>query len=123
MASSTIILKNYADANVTYSLVGHTSTGALYRDAAQSLSLPRTLEFEHKFGPPGAKGNDRIVITLKRSNLGTTSGLITTGSVKIELSIPRDQDYSETLSKDLLAQLQDLFVDANIQTIVDGIIP
>lgn len=123
MASSTIVLKDKADANITYSLVGQTAQGAVYRNADRALNKPQSLEFQSQIGNPGAKGNDRINITLKNSVQNATTGIMSTGSVKITLSLPRDDEWTVTDSENLLIQLQDLFTDANAAIIVDAMIP
>lgn len=123
MASATIVLKTYADANVTFTNAGQTSNGAVYKDSTRALSLPRTLEFSYGIGNPGAKGNDRLTVTIKDSVQNSTTGLVSTGSIKVELSVPRDATWTETMTKDLMGFLQELFVNANIDAIADGMIP
>jgi hypothetical protein len=123
MASSTITLKDKADANITYTHIGSTDVGATYRNADRALGLPQSLAFNYQIGNPGAKGNDRVSIFLKNSVQNSDTGLISTGSVSIQLSLPRDSEWTTTDSEDLLIQLQDLFTDANAALLVDGITP
>lgn len=123
MASATIVVKNYADANVTFTAAGSTPTGAIYKDSTRALSLPRTLEFSYQIGNPGAKGNDRLTVTIKDSVQNSSTGLVSTGSIKVEVSVPRDATWTETMTKDLMAYLQDLFVNGTIDSIADGMIP
>lgn len=123
MASATITLKDEADANVVYTQVGQNETSALYKDATRELALPRTLRFQFKLGNPGAKGNDQIIMKLNNSVENATSGLVSTGSVSVVLSIPRDSAWTNQMSEDLLIQLQDLFADANSIALADGLVP
>lgn len=123
MASATVTLKNKADVNVVYTLVGVTDRGASYKDATRTLGLPRTLTMNTQLGAPGSLGNDRITMTLRNSVQNSGSGLVSTGSVSVTLSVPRDSTWTETDSEDLLIQLQDLFTDANSAKIADGICP
>lgn len=123
MASATITLKNLADANVVYSLVGSTATGALYKDVSRSLALPRTLEFQYNVGNPGAKGNDHLRIILKDTVQNSSTGIISVGSLSIDVSVPRDSAWTQTFTEDLMAALVPLFVDANCATIADAIVP
>lgn len=123
MASSTITLTDKADANIVYSFVGQTDKGSVYRNASRSLGLPQSLDFRYQIGNPGSKGNDRISVSLKNSVQNADTGLVSTGSVTIQLSIPRDSEWTQTDSEDLLIQLQDLFTDANAALIADGITP
>jgi hypothetical protein len=123
MASATITLKDKADANIVYTLVGQTDRGATYRNATRALGLPQSLSFSYNLGAPGALGNDRINITLRNSVQNGDTGLVSTGSVSIQLSIPRDSAWTTTDTEDLLIQLQDLFADANAEDIADGITP
>lgn len=123
MASATITVKTYADANVVLTAAGQTSTGAIYKDSTRSLSLPRTLEFQFAIGAPGSKGNDRLTTTIKDSVQNSTTGLVSTGSIKVEVSVPRDAAWTETMTKDLMAYLQDLFVNGTIDALADGMVP
>lgn len=124
MASASITLKDKADANIVYTLVGNTDRGAAYRNAARALGLPQSLDVAFNIGNAGSKGNDRISITLRNTVVNSTTGLVSTGSVSIVLSIPRDTAaWSETDSEDLLIQLQDLFTDANAALFADAIVP
>lgn len=123
MASSTITLKDEADANIVYSLVGQTADGAVYRNAAVPLGLPQGLTFTIKLGTPGSKSNDRIDIKLHLSVENDTTGLVSTGTAKISLSLPRDSAWTEQMSQDIMIQLQDLFSDANAILLADGLVP
>jgi hypothetical protein len=123
MASATITLKDKADANIVYTQVGQTDRGAMYRNAGRALGKPQSLEFSYNLGNPGAKGNDRISISLKNTVQNDDTGLVSTGSVGIQLSVPRDSAWTQTDSEDLLIQLQDLFTDANAALLADAITP
>jgi hypothetical protein len=123
MASSSITLKDKADSNIVYTLVGSSNNGAEFRNADRALGLPQSLSFQFIIGNPGAKGNDKVVMKLQNVVQNSSSGVVSTGSVKIELSVPRDSEWTTTDTEDLLIQLQDLFADARVATIADGITP
>lgn len=90
MASATIVVVDKAGANQTFSLVGQTSNGALYKDATRALSVPRTLEFQFALGAPGSLGNDKISVIIKNSAANAVTGLVKTLQLKLEISVPRD---------------------------------
>lgn len=123
MASSTLALPNLADASITYTLVGQSNSGALYRDATRSLALPRTLEFKYNIGIPGAKGNDKVTVILRDTVQNGTTGLVSTSSASLTMSIARDDSWTETFSNDVLCQVAGLLSDANIAKLVDGLTP
>jgi hypothetical protein len=123
MGSATITLKDKADADIVYTKVGETDKGATYRNASRTLGLPQSIGFSFQIGAPGAKGNDRINIVLKNSVVNSDTGLVSTGSCSIQLSVPRDSEWTTTDSEDLLIQLQDLFTDANAALLADAITP
>lgn len=123
MASSTITLTDEADANIVYTLVGQTDKGAIYRNASRALGLPQGLNFSMNIGNPGAKGNDRIEIKLHDSVQNSETGLVSTGSVRVLISLPRDSAWTEQMSQDIMIQLQDLFADANAILLADGLVP
>ncbi len=123
MASATITLKDKADANIVYSLVGQTANGASYKDATRALSVPRTLDFQYVLGNPGSLGNDKLVITLKNSAANADTGLVKTLQLKIEISVPRDSAITTAMVEDIICQLQALSVDANAEIIADAMVP
>jgi hypothetical protein len=122
MASSTYALLNLADETVTYTLVSQTENGAQFRDATRALALPRSLNFQYKIGNPGAKGNDKLIVTLKDTVQNATTGLVSTGSAKLEVSVPRDSAWTTTFSEDLMAQMANLLSDTAIGKIADAIV-
>jgi hypothetical protein len=123
MASATQTVVDLADNNVVLTLIGQTSAGAVYKLATRTLSTPFQLEYVYKIGAPGAKGNDKIIFTLRDTLNNATTGLHHTGSVKVEVSIPRDSVYTEVKSKDLFSYAASILSDANIALLVDGITP
>ncbi len=123
MASATIVLKDKADANITYSLVGQTANGASYKDATRALSTPRTLDFQFVLGNPGSLGNDKLIVTLKNSAANADTGLVKTLQLKIEISIPRDSAITTAMVEDIICQLQALCVDANAEILADAMVP
>jgi hypothetical protein len=122
MASATITLKDKADANVVFSLVGQTADGALYRDATRSLALPRTLEFKFNLGQPGSLGNDKITVTIKNS-VADSDGKVFTLQEKVELSIPRSTAVTTAMVEDIICHLQALSVEANAESLADALVP
>lgn len=123
MPSATLTLHNRAGANVVYTLVGQTSNGAEYKDATRSLALPRTLSFQFILGTPGSLGNDKIVVTFRDTVQNATTGKVVTASAKLEMSAPRDSAMTETFLQDILCEAAHLLVDANVDLIVDGLVP
>lgn len=123
MASATITLKNLADEDVVYSLVGVTPNGASYKDASRSLQLPRTMDFRFILGAPGSLGNDKISVTFRNSVQNSTTQKIVTVQSKLELSVPRDSAVTATVSGDILAMFQELLTDAKCAIIAGGMVP
>lgn len=123
MASSTIVLKDEADANITYTQMALSETGALYKDVDRALNAPRQLRFTMKIGNPGALGNDTVGIKLTDAVVNSTTGKTAVGSVTVSVSIPRDDAWTEQMTQDLMIQLQDLFSDANSIKLADALVP
>lgn len=123
MASSSLVLVDLADANVTFTLAGQSATGALYKVATRSLALPKTMTFDFKLGSPGSLGNDKLVVTIADTVQNSTTGKVVTASAKLEVSVPRDAAVTETVVADLLAHFTSLMTDARINNIIDGIVP
>lgn len=124
MASGTHTLVELDDVtNVVYTLIGQTDKGSFYKNRDRSLALPQTLNFDFNIGNPGSNGNDRLKIALANSIQNSSTGQVKTGSLKIEVSVPRDSEWTTTDTEDLLAQVVDLLTNANIAVIADGATP
>lgn len=125
MASASYTIKEFdGTTDVVFSLVGNTNVGAEYRNATRALSLPQSMEFAIQIGAPSAKGNDHLKMTIKDTRLNSTTGLVSTGSVTVDVSVPRDADaWTDTDSKDLLAFVRNMFTDARIVSLIDGLVP
>lgn len=125
MSASTIALADHSSADSTFTLAGATANGALYKDATRSLALPLSLQFAYNLGNPGSKSNDKLVTTIRNSAAHSTTGVVSTASIKVEISIPRDDDaHPAGSAEDLMAFVADLLGHSTWRTeIADGIVP
>jgi hypothetical protein len=125
MASATHVLKNYAAADVTFTLASQSARGALYKDTTRALSEPRSLEFDYKIAPVGSLAHDHLIVKVLEANVNGDTGVMAVGSAKLELSIPRDDSWSSTKTKDLLAYIGSLLLVAtdNHPDIANAIVP
>lgn len=123
MASATIVVVNKAGENQTFSLVGQTANGALYKDATRSLAVPRTMEFKFDLGSPGSLGNDKISVIIRDSAQNETTGKVVTLQAKMELSVPRDAAITTAKVEDIICHWQSLAVDAIAESLADAMVP
>lgn len=123
MASATLTLLDRAAANVVYTLVGQTATGALYKDATRTLALPRTMEFQFILGNPGSLSSDKLKVIFQDTVQNATSGKMYTLKDVLEITAPRDSAVTETFLQDILSQIASLLSSARIDNIIDGIVP
>jgi len=124
MPASTIVLHDHASANTTFTLVGATSKGATYRDSTRSLSLPRSLDFQYNIGVPGSKANDKLVVVSRDTVINSNTGLVSTGSCKIEISVPRDSAWTANSTKDVMSFISGLLSSAQWSgEIAEGMVP
>lgn len=122
MASSTIALNDHAAVSNTFTLRGQSSLDASYIDTDTTLAFPLGFTVKHTVPPVGSKANDRHVITFSQS-VATSSGGVATGSVKVEISMPRDSAFTEVMMRALCAYTANYLTDARVQNLVDGITP
>lgn len=123
MASATIVVVDKAGANQTFSLVGQTSNGALYKDATRGLSNPRTMEFQFNLGNPGSLGNDKVSVIIKDSHINETTGKVVTLVCRMDVSIPRDSAITSAMVEDIICHWQSLSVDATAEILADAMVP
>lgn len=118
------LLKPNGTDHTDYLLVGSTAKGASYKDPSRSLALPLTLDVSVLSGPVGSKGNDHVKVKLASAIVGAgTSAPVVVGSVTLDISIPRDANWTDSMMLDLLANLRDYLDNGNITFLVDGIVP
>lgn len=125
MPSATLTAVTLADENVVFSQAGTSVSGGSFKDITRPLGQPQTLEFAYKIGKPGALGNDHLNIVICNTvpaAAGNTPTVVT-GRVTVDVSVPRDSGWTETMTNDLLAELASLLSDANIATISDALVP
>jgi hypothetical protein len=123
MAASTFTITNHDDSTYVQTRVGSTADGALYKDTSRALSLPRTLEFINKVGAPGSKGNDRLSFVFRNTVQNSTTGLFSTGSLKLEVSVPRDSSWTEAMTRDLYQGVVSILDDTAIESMADALVP
>jgi hypothetical protein len=111
--SSASISPKYGDTEtVTYGLVSDNAAGAKWQVSGRSLGLPKTLELNRKVGAPGAMGNDHVILRFSQTEANTETGKIATGSVTLDVSIPRDvATITQAMMNDLLGMLSSLLND------------
>jgi len=102
-------LEHSETAGKVCTLINTTPDGAIYRDLTRSLSLPFSVEFQYKIGAPGAKQNDHMIVLVKDSVVNSTTGVVSTASMRMDLSIPRDTTWTTTMSENILSGLGYLF--------------
>lgn len=120
MPSASYTLKEQDTAtDVVFTLVGNTPTGAEYKVVSRSLALPQNLKLTFVLGNPGARGNDHVKIQFNNT-IADADAVSHTGSVTIDLSIPRNSAWTTTDSEDLLAFVANLLTTARIPYFADA---
>lgn len=123
MASSQITLTNEADESINYDLVGQSETSATFKDVTRELQVPRELRVSNKLAAPGSKANSKVNVKLTDVVKNASTGVTSTGSVSVVMSIPADDAWTNQMSEDLLIQLASLLTDANAIKLADGLVP
>lgn len=90
MASASLSPFNSNAVSVSFSLVSTSATGASYQASGRDLSLPYKVQIDRKIGPSGAAANDHVVMKISRIEKNVTTAKLATGSVQIDISVPRD---------------------------------
>lgn len=98
----------YAAGNATNRSYDVRSQGAgrleLVETSTGTLANPETIIQTLSLKNPGQQGNDRVNISIRKSETNSSTNMPYTGSISIQLSIPRDGGWSENDTKDLLSQ-------------------
>lgn len=120
MAAATFSVNNHSAVAKSFTLVGVSDTGALYRDATRTLALPLSVKFDYKVGAPGSKGNDRLFVTISDTVQNSSTGLVSTAAAKLEMSVPRDAAWAAGMTEDILAYMANLLTSGYRTAIADA---
>lgn len=123
--SSYFALDDHGGDLCTFTVIGQTARGASYKDASRPLALPQSLNIDYQVGVPGSKGNDKLVVTFRNSVVNSETQVVSVGSAKLEVSVPRDSSaWTGSATEDLLAFISDfLSVTERRESIADGMVP
>jgi len=90
MPSSSITPYYNNTSQYTFALATTSETGAVYKMAGRPLSQPFQVEVQRKITASAATANDHVILRISRIEKNATTGKLATGSVTVDLSIPKD---------------------------------
>jgi len=90
MASSSLTPYDSNSAQLTFSLVSCSETGAVYQVSGNPLSTPVKLEVIRKLTASAATANDHVLLRLTTIQRNTSTGKLATGSITVDISVPKD---------------------------------
>jgi len=103
MASASIAPYKNNTTAVTFNLATQSVDGATFIVAGRPIATPYSITVQRKLTASGATGNDRVVVTVRRTETNVTTGKLATASVQVSLSIPKDQSIlTEAVMKELV---------------------
>lgn len=125
MPSDYFALDDHTGDLCTFTVVGTTARGASFKDTTRALALPLSLDINFIVGAPGTKANDKLVVTFRNSVINDDTAEVSTGSAKLEVSVPRDTAaWTGDATENLLAFVSDLLSDSGRRaSIADGMVP
>lgn len=86
-------------------------------NADDTLAAPRIIDVKLDVKAPGLTGNDRVAVSIKRTVLDADN-LPHTGSVTIQLSMPRVSQWTKENTVSLLKQMADYL--GGVSAVVSG---
>jgi len=124
MPANTIDLTNSSDATVTFTLEKLTPTGAIYKVASRALSLPHRLEFSYLVAAPNSKANSRMIVKISDTVQNSSTGALSTGTLKMELSVPADSvTWTQTKGRDIMRMIESAITNPRRDQILGAIVP
>jgi hypothetical protein len=82
--------------STVFTLSSEGSNFVEHKDLTRALGLPLAIRQTLKSGQPGALGNDHVKIAVSDSRQNSDTGKVSTGSVTLDVSIPRDTAAFDT---------------------------
>jgi len=104
MASPSISPHHSSSSTTVFGLVSETANGVKWQVAGRSLSAPYTVELNRKIDP-NATANDHIVLKVSRTEKNTTTSKSATGSVSVDISVPKDNTILTTAELVKMAEI------------------
>lgn len=99
-----LVLAN-STGNSTFTQTGDGISSVEHKDLTRALNAPLVLVQEAKIGPPTALGNDHIKVTI-RNSVADANNAIVTGSITMDVSIPRNSAFTATYIEDTITLLK-----------------
>lgn len=110
--------------DVIFTLTEQKGTQQVFLDMAGGLSEPTTLRVQHFLRPIGAQGVDRHEIVFQKAIVEDTTNKFLLGSVSLRISVPRSQEFTTAMVKDLIAFMTSYVSrTANVTALVNGVTP
>lgn len=129
MASSSIQPYKNNTTTETFTLVSSEKDGASYKVAGRPLANPYEVVIQRKLTAPSKKSNDHVVLRIYRTEPNADTGILATGQVTLDISIPKDQTViTATVMTELISELSSLLNEAtameattaNIDALIEG---
>lgn len=118
-----IVTKSNGTTDVTYTLQEVKGQQLNFGNQAQGLNEPEQLTIQHWLRPLGQKGTDRHNVVFRKVITDDVTGNILVASASLMLNIPRSDEVTVTVVKDLIAQLHCYLTGANVVSLMNGASP
>jgi len=90
MASSSITPYKTNAATQAFALQSTSASGATFIVTGRSLANPHFIQITRKIGPSNSMANDHVIVRISLTDPNATTLKPVTGSVTLDISIPRD---------------------------------
>jgi hypothetical protein len=120
---SIIVTKSNGTSDITYTLQEAKGQQLNFGNQAQGLNEPELLTIQHWLRPLGQKGTDRHQVVFRKVVVDDVTGNTLVVSASLQLAIPRSDEVTLTVVKDLIAQLHCYLTGANVAALMNGATP
>lgn len=111
MASSSLTPYKDNTNQVTFSLVSTSADKTAFKVSGRSIACPYTIELSRKLST--GKTNDHVQVRVAITERNTTTSVLATGQVLLDISIPKDQSIiTNTVMTEVLGVLASLLDQA-----------
>ncbi len=110
MSSSTIIVTaNNGTTDYTFALQSQNGYKSVWTDQANTSVQRRTIEANHDVKALGNPGSDVHTLVLRREEVNSTSGKVTTAKVSLQITVPKSSDITTADILNDIASMMSLF--------------
>jgi len=120
---SLIVTATNGTTDSTFYRVSGTGYASRWADASNTVSSKQFIDIDHEINPTGSLKPDLHKITLRREEVNSTTGVLNTSSISLQIKVAKDAVFTSAVISDMLSKIMCLFNKSFMDTFQSGLTP